>query len=277
VSDGEEGCRAKLTPPSQARAAAGARIIRGKVRRHRTALDLSAWESSAPSSSPLRISSFHQLLKHNIQYCYALQHLHIPPLIRTFSSIGLPLQRSRTTPHRQHPASAAYHLASPSSLPALLRAALRPLNLFNFLLLCLISSSPSTKTIRSRQARCRTPQCQESVVRALVPPLIFRDRLARASQDPNTSVPLPVLELVRSRVLRVCQFSQSFQLFNLSCSRIDRRVLADGVILNSFYPRTPTRGLEEIRCQRLQNTRGLRERGRSPCRNYTCSFNVQLR
>lgn len=203
-----------MTPPSQARAAAGAPQLTS-YEEGTPGPDSSCFKvrgkAFAPSSSTFRISSFHQILQHSIPILL-LQTCNIciaPPPIRTFSSIDFPLQRPRTTPHRQHPASAAYHLASPRACWHQLLS-LSPFSTSSFT--SHLFRNPSTKTIRSRQARCRTLQHQESVVRALVPPLICRVRLARASRDSSTSVPLLVLELGRSRVLRVCRIFNHCQL-----------------------------------------------------------------
>lgn len=93
--------------------------------------------------------------------------------------------------------------------------------------------------MRSRQARCRTPQCPESAVRAPVPPLICRVRLARASRDPSTSVPLLGLELVRSRVLRVCELPNSPKPFDSGCFATVNGPFADSVIPQQLLSPNP--------------------------------------
>ena len=130
-----------MTPPSQARAAAGAHIIRGKARRDRqnSTGQLLLWRTARGRAllctTSIHLSSLLQLLPSkyfNIFTACTSAHLHVPALISASSSpfIDPPLQRSRTTPHRQyqHPAAAAYQLPSPSSLPAVLARALESLN-----------------------------------------------------------------------------------------------------------------------------------------------------
>jgi hypothetical protein len=49
------------------------------------------------------------------------------------------------------------------------------------------------------------------------------------------------------------------------------------IVRCSFDSRTPTRSMEEVPSSSLYQQRGVREGGRSPCRNYSCSIYVQLR